>query len=77
MTKNLVIKDYTNEFLEFKTISTCIIYKNLLVTLMSVTCTLNEPLNYACTSLILYIVSCYSHCLCFNEVLQLSPSHCK
>ncbi len=74
MTKTLV---YTNEFLVLKTISICIIYKILLVTLVSVISTLNESLDYAYTPLFLCIISCYSHCLCFSEVQPPSPSHCK
>jgi hypothetical protein len=35
MTKALVIKDYINEILEFKTISIWIIYKNLFVIFVS------------------------------------------
>jgi hypothetical protein len=34
-TKNLIVKDYTNEILKFKTISIWIIYKNLLVILVN------------------------------------------
>jgi hypothetical protein len=67
VTKTLVIKDYTNEFLEFKTISICIIYKNLLITLVSVMSTLNESLYYAYTPLFLCIVGRCSHCMCFNH----------
>ncbi len=77
MTKTLIIKDYINEFLEFKTISICIIYKNLLITLVSVISTLNESLYYAYTPLFLCTIGCCSHCMCFNEVLPPSPSHCK
>ncbi len=36
MIKTLIVKDYTNEILEFETIFIWIIYKNLLVTFMSV-----------------------------------------
>jgi hypothetical protein len=36
MIKTLVVKGYINEILEFKTISIKIIYKNLLVILVSV-----------------------------------------
>jgi len=36
VTKTLVVKCYTNEILNFKTISIWIIYKNLLVTFMNV-----------------------------------------
>jgi hypothetical protein len=35
MIENLVVKGYTNEILEFKTISIRIIYKNLLVILVN------------------------------------------
>jgi hypothetical protein len=37
MIETLIVKNYTNEILDIKTISIWIIYKNLLVTLMSVT----------------------------------------
>jgi hypothetical protein len=44
MNKIVVVKDYTNEILEFYTISIWIIYKNMLGTFGSFTSTLNEPL---------------------------------
>jgi hypothetical protein len=34
--KTLIVKDYTNEILEFKTISIWIIYKKMLITLVNV-----------------------------------------
>ncbi len=77
MAETLIIKDYTNEILEFKTISICIIYKNFLMTLVSVIYTLIEPLDYAYTPLFFCIANCYYHCMCFGEVLPPSPSHCK
>ncbi len=36
MVETLVVKDYINEVLKFKTISIWIIYRNLLVALMNV-----------------------------------------
>ncbi len=36
MTEILIVKDYTNEILEFEIIFIWIIYKNLLMTFMSV-----------------------------------------
>jgi len=47
--ETLIIKYYTNEILEFKTISIWIIYKNLLMILVTIVSTLNEPLNSAYT----------------------------
>jgi hypothetical protein len=44
MSEHVVVQDYTNEILDFKTISIWIIYKNMLGTLESFTFTLNEPL---------------------------------
>ncbi len=39
MTKTLIVKYYTNEILEFEAIFIWIIYKNLLMTFMSVVST--------------------------------------
>jgi hypothetical protein len=47
MIETLIIKDHTNEILEFKTISIWIIYKNLRVIILIVVSVLNEPLNSA------------------------------
>jgi hypothetical protein len=48
-TEILLIKDYINEILESKTISTWINYKNLFMILASVGFIVNEPLDSAYT----------------------------
>jgi hypothetical protein len=47
MNEIVVVKDYTNEILEFKIISIWIVYTNMLRTLVSSTSTWNEPLDFA------------------------------
>jgi hypothetical protein len=49
MTETLIIKDYTNEILEFKTTSISIIYIKNLVIILTIISALNEPLNSAYT----------------------------
>jgi hypothetical protein len=49
MSETIIIKDYINEILEFKTISVWIIYTNMLKTIVNSTFVRNEPLDFAYT----------------------------
>jgi len=66
MNKIVVIRDYTNEILEFNTISIWIIYKNMLGTFGSFTYALNEPLQCAYTHFLMFSFSYV--CVCVTKV---------